>query len=806
MNRKNFFISLCLIAIVYAACTPAVQEQETTNPALTLWYPSPAEKWANALPLGNGRLAAMVYGGVDTAHFKMNEESLWAGSQANPVPDNFNNHLKEYQQMILAGDLAGAHAFGLDKLTASPTSFRSFEPLGDLFIDFLDQDESTAYKRQLDMSTGLSTVRYTVGGHEIVRQSFISAVDNALCIRISASDDEKINCVIRFERFKDAQVVASEQGEINIEGQIVDVEAPAGYDDNSGASGAGGNHMKFAGQISAKTSDGVISPENDKLLVRDADELVIVFSAATDYNLSLMNFDRSLDPVAITKGIVADARKKDWDSLLSAHLKEHTALFNKVQFTLGTTEQADLPTDARIAAIQQGATDNDLMAQMFQFGRYLLMSSSRAPGKLPANLQGIWSEREWAPWEADYHLNVNLQMNYWPADVCHLSATVDPLVGWFEQLTQYGEPVAKEMFNADGWCSGHATNPFGRVTPSASSPASQFNNGVLDMLAGAWMVMNLWDHYEYTQDKTLLKRIYPMLIGASQFIIDALVPDSQGTLHFIPSASPENAFADPATGEQVRGSATSTYHLSVIKAVFAATLEASEILNEDDPVCKGIQRTEKLLPPFKIDDSGRLMEWSEDYQELISTHRHFSHLLGVHPFAMITEEDTPPLFAAAQKSLEVRLAGRKGSTGWSGAQAALLSAWFGDTDSAYNGLKHFLEVKRNKTFMHIVNIFQIDANFGMTAVIAEMLIQSHKTDQDGIVEIELLPSLPDDWARGSVSGLCTRGGFVVDMEWADGKITSAEIRSKTGGRCKVRIHDQLIDVSLKEGETRTLTL
>lgn len=798
MNRKILFLSLYLMAIGYSACTPAVQE--SANPALTLWYTSPAQQWANALPLGNGRLAAMVYGGIDTAHFTINEESLWAGSQANPIADNFNDHLKVYQQMILQGDLAGAHDFGLDKLTSKPTSFRSFEPFGDLFIDFPDQGEVTAYQRQLDMSTGLSTVRYTSGGREMVRQSFISAVDNALCIRISTSGDEKINCAIRYERFKDAQVTATDRGEINIVGQIIDVEAPDGYDDNSGGSGAGGKHMRFAGQMVAKTPNGVISSQNDKLLVRDADEVVIIFSAATDYNLSLMNFDRSLDPVGITENIVSAASKKNWKKLLAAHLKEHTELFNRVQLTLGTAEPADLPTDARIAALKQGATDNELMAQLFQFGRYLLMSSSRAPGKLPANLQGIWSEREWAPWEADYHLNVNLQMNYWPADVGHLSETLDPLMGWFEELTKYGEPVAKEMFNARGWCSGHATNPFGRVTPSASSPASQFNNGVLDMLAGAWMVMNLWDHYEYTQNKEWLKRLYPLLTGASEFIIDALVPDSQGTLHFIPSGSPENAFADPATGKTVRGSATTTYHLSVIKAVFAATLEASKILHADDPVCAEIQRTEKLLPPFKIDYTGRLMEWSEDFEELIPTHRHFSHLLGVHPFGMINQEDTPDLFAAAQKSLAVRLAGRKSSTGWSGAQAALLSAWFADSNGAYNGLRHFLEVKRNKTFMHINNIFQIDANFGMTAAIAEMLIQSHKTDQEENVIIELLPAIPSDWGSGSVTGLCARGGFVIDMEWAEGKITSAQITSKTGGDCKVRIHDQLIAVSLKEGE------
>lgn len=788
--------------MAYLSCSPSLKE--TADPTLKLWYQSPAQKWSNALPLGNGRLAAMVYGGIDTAHYKINEESLWAGSQANPIAENFNENLKIYQQMILEGDLAGAHDFGIEKLTSSPTSFRSYEPFGDLFIDFPKQNNVTDYSRALDMSTGLSTVSFTAGDSEILRESFISAVDNALCIRISTQGDEKINCAIRFERFKDAQVSTSKEGEINIVGQIVDIEAPNGYDDNSGGSGAGGDHMKFAGQLVAKTKQGTLTPHQDKLLVEGADELVIFFSAATDYNLSLMNFDRSLDPVRITEEIIDNARKKTWKKLLAAHLKEHTDLFNRVDLTLGAKTNTAIPTDKRIEAFRNGAVDHDLLVQLFQFGRYLLMSSSRSPGQLPANLQGLWSQREWAPWEADYHLNVNLQMNYWPADVCNLSETAAPLFEWFSTLTKFGEQAAKEMFNADGWCTGHATNTFGRVTPSASSLSSQFNNGVLDMLAGAWMVMNLWDHYEYTQNKEFLERLYPLLAGASTFIIDALIPDSTGTLHFIPSGSPENAFEDPLTGRTVRGSATTTYHLSIIKAVFAVTLASSKILNNEDPICETIQRTEKLLPQFKIDNTGRLMEWPHDYKENITTHRHFSHLLGAHPFSIINKDATPELLQAAKKSLEVRLAGRKGSTGWSGAQAAILSAWFDDADGAYQGLKHFLTVKKNKTFLHADRILQIDANFGMTSAMAEMLIQSHRKDDDNKVVIALLPAIPADWATGSVTGLCARGGFVVDMEWQAGKIIAAEITSKTGGSCKVRIHDQLMDVTLKKGEKRAL--
>jgi len=804
MKTINMFPLLSLILAGLLACTSSDVEVPDSNSCL--WYDSPAEKWSDALPVGNGRLAAMVYGGHQTEQFQINEESLWAGCQANPIAENFNENLKIFRQMVLSGDLAGAHDFGVEKLTSFPTSFRSYEPFGDLFIEFLNQDSVANYRRELDMSGGISTVSYTSGASEVVRESFISAIDDALCIKLSAKGDEKLNCIIRFDRFKDAEVTALEGGIINITGQIVDIPPPEGYDDNPGGSGAGGRHMKFAGQVVAKTAKGIISPHGDRLVVKDADELVILFSAATNYNVSLMNFDRSVNPVNITRDIMAKAGKKTWEELKTAHVKEHSEMFNRVRLDLGTPGNKEIPTDKRIEAFRNGTKDNDLIVQLFQFGRYLLMSSSRGTAVLPANLQGKWNEREWAPWEADYHLNVNLQMNYWPAGVCNLSETVEPLTMYLEGLAKSGKPVAKDMFNARGWCSGHATNPFGRVTPSASGALSQFNNGVLDMLAGAWMVMNLWDHYEYTQNREFLeKKLYPMLKGSSEFIMDGLIADSAGMLQFIPSASPENAFIDSRTGRTLRVTATSTYHLSIIKAVFEATQQASKILNNNDPVCDKIERSKQLLPPFTVDKTGRLKEWRDDVKEQEPTHRHFSHLLGVHPFGIINQDDTPELFEAAKKSLEVRLDGRDGmGNGWSGAQAAILSAWFYDSNNAYRGVKEFL-VRRNRTYLNADRIFQIDANFGVCSAIAEMLVQSHRKDHNGSFVIDLLPAVPDNWATGSVIGLCARGGFEVDMEWEKGKIISAAISSEKGGTCKVRFKDRVLALTLKPGEEKRLT-
>ncbi|MCK5344259.1 MAG: glycoside hydrolase family 95 protein, partial [Candidatus Heimdallarchaeota archaeon] len=345
------------------------------------------------------------------------------------------------------------------------------------------------------------------------------------------------------QRHKDASITALPDGKLNLDGQIFDIEGPESLDDNPGGSGEGGKHMRFAGRLSAKNSIGKIITGKEDLVVESANEVVLVFTAATDYNISLLNFDSTIDPGKKAEQILKKVQNKSWQQLKDAHTKEHSLMFNRVVLDLGTSPNDSLPTDKRLEAFQNGAEDDGLIVQLFQFGRYLLMSSSRGPAILPANLQGKWNEKIWAPWEADYHLNVNLQMNYWPADVTNLNETIIPLTNWLEQITKNSKPFAKEMYNANGWFSCTMTNPFGRVTPSAYNLESQFNNGVLDPLAGAWMMMNLWDHYEFAQDQIFLKeRLYPMLKGASEFILDVLIPDSEGNLHFVPSTSPENSY------------------------------------------------------------------------------------------------------------------------------------------------------------------------------------------------------------------------------------------------------------------------
>lgn len=787
-----------MVSLFLLSCSTPEQKE------VGLWYDKPAEKWADAFPLGNGRMAAMCYGGTDTSRFQLNEESLWAGTQINPVPENYFENLKKIQELVMAGKFAEAHDFGVENLTVRPTSFRSYEPLCDLLIDLNMAGTVSDYRRELDMVSGISRVEYLSGETKIIQESFISAEDDVLCVRITSAGKEKLNAGLALSRFKDASFSVSPDGRIHMDGQIVDIEAPDAFDDNAGGSGPGGAHMRFAGRLAVKSKGGQVIPEGQVLRISDTDEILVVFTAATDYNLEKLDFDPSVDPGKKADQILAAAQQKTWDQIKSAHVSEHSKVFNRVSLDLGPSSKDTIPLDKRLAAFGEGAEDNDLMVELFQFGRYLLMGSSRNPAILPANLQGKWNERKWAPWEADYHLNVNLQMNYWPSDVTNLSETNQPLINWFSALTNLSRPLAKEMYGSDGWFACLATNPLGRFTPSASTPESQFINGVLDPLAGAWMVMNLWDHYEFTGDEDFLKNeLFPLLSGASRFILDVLIPDQEGKLHFVPSASPENAFIDQETGRQIRITATSTYHLSVIRAVFEATLEAAEILGTTEQICEEIKTVQQKLPDFPIDGNGRLMEWQDVKVENEPGHRHLSHLLGLHPFALFTPE-TPDLYESARKSLDWRQENGQGGGGWAAAHAMLMYAWLYEGEEAVQSLRSLVTSGMETNLLNARSIFQIDGNFGATAGMAEMLIQSHRKDNNGNYMVHLLPALPAAWPSGSVSGLRTRGGFSVDITWENQAIKTAVISSSKGGTCTILYHGKTLEITLKPGESREL--
>ena len=764
----------------------------------SLWYAKPATNWHEALPVGNGRLGGMVFGGVEKERIQLNEESLWAGCPVEAWPEDFPKHMAEVRRLVFEGKNAEAEAYGIKHLATRPTSFRSYEPLGDLTMDFGNAKPIEAYRRELRLNDGVATATYQRDGATITREVFVSAADDVMAIRIATNKPGTLDFKVSLGRQRHVKIIDGTR----MIGQIVDVEKKdGGFDDNPGGSGPGGAHMRFAAVIKARVDTGTMTAQADHIHIQGAGEAVVLFTAATDYSLDLMDFDRAIDPAKRCDEILVKAAAKSWSELLTTHLAGHRAMFDRVSLQLGAPDAktAALATDARIQAVKQGGDDPGLIALHFQFGRYLLMSSSRRPARLPANLQGIWNDKMWAPWEADYHLNINLQMNYWPAGPANLMETTEPLVDWFERLAKRGEESARRLYQADGWVCFLATNPFGRVTPSASSEASQFLNASLDPLCGAWMAAQLFDNYQFSGDRAYLQRIHPILAGAAKFILDTLVTAPDGSLVIAPSTSPENSYIDPKTSESIRITSASTYHMSIVRAVFDATERSAAILDVDAGLRERIARSRPKLPPVRTGPDGRLLEWAQPYKEAQPGHRHISHLVGLHPFDQI-RRDTPDHFAAARKVLDQRIANGGGGTGWSRAWAINFSARLLDGDAAHG---HYLALLRRSTLPNLFDThppFQIDGNFGAAAGLTEMLVQSHgRVSGSGLADqafvIDLLPALPDAWSSGSVKGLRARGGFTVDLEWKDHKLTNHCITSKDGRKAVIRVDGKIAETT-----------
>jgi len=776
--NKNTLILLILIFLLLSGCDFGHKQQGE----YVMWYENPAREWTEALPVGNGRLGGMLFGNPAVERIQVNEESLWGGMN---IPNNNPGalaHMPEIRRLILDGRIPEAFDLSEKYVAGIPGKIRSYQTLGEIYFQFADTaGKITNYRRELNLRTGIAKVSFKRDGNKIEYEVYSSAPDNILVISMRSKKAGGLDMSISLQRQQDA-VISVMDGRIDMEGQVIDSDDPA--------LGLGGAHMRFFASLLPTAYDGKLTHDNNSLKYTGGTELVMFFNAATDYNVDGLNFDRTIDPRRKCTDAISTASWKSLELLRKNHIAEHSSMFDRVSLRLGKDNKADtIPIDERLRRFQAGGDDPGLIALYFQYGRYLLMGSSRYPAQLPANLQGIWNKDYLAPWGSDYHVNINLQMNYWPAEVCNLSETVDPVTTFMEELTVPGSVTAREMYGAKGWTMHHTTDVFGKTAVIDGVYWGMFP------LGGAWMTLPLWEHFEFTCDTAYLReKAYPVMKGAADFIRTFLITDKEGYLVTAPTYSPENSYIDPVSGKEFKLTYAPTMDNQIIREVLTNCQKAAHILKTDPGWADSLQYTLDKLPPVRIASNGTIMEWIREYKEAEPGHRHMSHLFGLHPGTQITP-DTPDLFAAARKTLEHRLANGGGHTGWSRAWIINFYARLQDGNESYKHLRLLLEKSTLPNLFDNHPPFQIDGNFGGTAGIAEMLLQS----QNGVVNI--LPALPDAWPQGAVTGLKARGNFEVDIEWEAGKMKEIVIRSLSGAPLNMVCEGNKIFMETVKGTT-----